>query len=196
MGRLALIARYAPAMTSICIFCGSSPGARPTYRDTAVAMGTAIAERGIGLVYGGAKRGTMGVIADAVLEAGGTAVGILPGTLADRELAHPGLTELHLVDSLAERKDKMAELSDAFAILPGGCGTLDELFEVVTWAQLGLHDKPIGILNIEGYYDHLLAFLDTCVTEGFLSQAHRDLLTVATTPNALLDALRPADRTH
>jgi hypothetical protein len=176
-------------VTSICIFCGSKPGARPAYREAAVAIGTLLAQRGVRLVYGGAQRGTMGMVADAVLEAGGVAVGILPSTLADQELAHTGLTELHIVDSLAERKDKMAAMSDGFAVLPGGCGTLDELFEVVTWAQLGLHEKPIGILNLEGYYDHLLGFLDTCVAERFLSQQHRDMLRVATTPTELLDAM-------
>jgi uncharacterized protein (TIGR00730 family) len=176
-------------MKRVCVYCGSNPGARPDYAEAATALARTLAERGVGLVYGGANVGVMGVIASAVLEAGGEAIGVLPRKLRAKELAHSGLTELHMVDSMHERKALMVELADGFVALPGGTGTLDELFETMTWSQLGLHNKPMGLLNVSGYYDHLLAFLDHVVGERFLRGEHRDMLLVANEPGALLDAM-------
>ena len=154
----------------VCIFCGSRPGARPEYAAAARALGQLLAARQIGLVYGGASVGIMGVLADAVMEAGGTVDGVIPDSMVERELAHPGITRVHQVRSMHERKALMARLSDGFVALPGGAGTLDELFEILTWAQLGIHSKPIGLLDVGGYWQPLLAFLRHAVGEGFISQ--------------------------
>lgn len=162
----------------ICVFCGASPGRTAAYRDLAEAVGRGLAERGIGVVYGGGRVGLMGALADAALSAGGEVTGVIPRRLVDRELAHPGLTELHVVGSLHERKAKMAELADGFVALPGGLGTLEELSEVASWAQLELHAKPIGLLGAGGYWTPLLAWLDQAVEEGFISASHRRLLQV------------------
>jgi uncharacterized protein (TIGR00730 family) len=176
-------------MRRVCVYAGSNPGSHPAYADGARALGAELAARDIGLVYGGGKVGLMGVIADTVLAAGGEAIGVMPQALIDREIGHPRLTELKVVDSMHERKAQMAELSDAFVALPGGIGTLEELIEVYTWSQLGIHDKACGVLNVRGYYDGLAAFLDHAVQEGFLRAQHRAVLTVAEDPADLLDAL-------
>lgn len=174
----------------VCVFTGSSIGFHPEYAAAGRELGRLLAARGVDLVYGGARVGLMGVIADAVMQAGGRVVGVIPSALAEKEVAHTGLTNLHVVSSMHERKAKMAELSDAFIALPGGLGTLEELFEVLTWGQLGLHDKPCGLLNVAGYYDHLLAFVDHAVGEGFLRRAHVDMITIADSPTELLDRLK------
>lgn len=173
----------------VCVFCGSSSGARDSYAGAARATGRALVSRGLGLVYGGGNVGLMGVLADAVLEAGGEAIGVIPRALKLREVAHEGLTRLDVVDSMHERKARMADLADAFVALPGGLGTLEELFEVATWAQLGVHEKPCGLLDVDGYWDGLRSFLDRAVEERFLRPEHRDLLVVADDPDAMLDAL-------
>jgi uncharacterized protein (TIGR00730 family) len=173
----------------ICVFCGSSSGRGDAYRQAAATLGRLMAERGIGLVYGGASVGTMGVVADAAVDAGGEVVGVIPQALVDREVAHQGLTDLRVVRDMHERKATMADLSDGFIALPGGAGTMEELFEVWTWAQLGLHAKPIGLLDVAGFYDPLGAMLDHMVTEGFLSAANRDLVTFEADPVALLDRI-------
>jgi uncharacterized protein (TIGR00730 family) len=175
-------------MRRVCVFCGSSPGRKPAYLEAARAMGRALARRGIGLVYGGGHVGLMGAVADAALAAGGEVVGVIPRGLQLRELAHEGLTTLHVVGSMHERKARMAELADGFVALPGGMGTLEELAEILTWAQLGLHARPCGLLDVAGYYDPLVAFLDRAVEEGFVRPDHRRLLVVAQDPDALLDA--------
>ncbi len=177
-------------MKRLCVFCGSSPGARPAYRDVAADLGRSLARSGLGLVFGGSKVGLMGVVADAVLEAGGEAVGIIPRALEKKELAHTGLTELRVVSSMHERKQQMADLADGFIALPGGMGTIEELTEVLTWAQLGLHRKPCGLLNVEGYYDRFIGFLDHAVAERFVTPAHRSMIVVASTPGELIDAFR------
>lgn len=159
---------------TICVYCGSSDGVREVYRATARELGTAMAEAGFGLVYGGAHVGLMGVVADAVLAAGGEAVGVIPQQLVDREVAHGGLTELHVVQTMHERKHKMAELADAFIALPGGYGTLDELCEVLGWSQLGLHRKPVILLDTEQYWQPLFAMFDRAVEEGFLQRKNRN----------------------
>ncbi|HJL16782.1 MAG TPA: TIGR00730 family Rossman fold protein [Sandaracinaceae bacterium LLY-WYZ-13_1] len=163
-------------MSRICVYCGSADGTRPDYRAAAERVGRTLARRGLGLVYGGASVGTMGAMADAALDAGGEVTGIIPRSLVDREVAHPELTELHVVEGMHERKALMTALSDAFLTLPGGHGTLDELFECVTWKQLGLHDGPIGLWNVAGYWDPLLAMLARAGEEGFVRPAHRGLL--------------------
>ena len=173
-------------MRRICVFCGASPGRGEGYRDLAGAVGRGLAERGIGVVYGGGRVGLMGALADAALAAGGEVVGVIPRRLVDRELAHPGLTELHIVGSLHERKARMAELADGFIALPGGLGTLEELSEVASWAQLDLHAKPIGLLGRDGYWAPLMAFLDRAVEEGFISTDHRRLLQVDADLDTLL----------
>ena len=173
----------------ICVFCGSSPGARPAYLAAARELGELLAARGIGLVYGGASVGLMGELADAVLAAGGEAIGVIPGRLLDREIAHAGLTELHVVETMHERKALMAELSDAFVMLPGGAGTLDEFFEALTWRQLGLHSKPLALLDVDGFVGPLLALADHLVAEGFVLPEFRALLLVERDPAALLDRL-------
>jgi uncharacterized protein (TIGR00730 family) len=171
----------------VCVFCGSSTGTGPGYRDAADHVGRRLAERGIGLVYGGARVGTMGVIADAALAAGGWVTGVIPQSLVDREVAHNGVDDLHVVADLHERKALMASLSDAFVALPGGAGTLEELFEVFTWAQLGLHDKPIALLDVDGYWQPMLRFLDHMAEQGFLKAEYRDMLIVHTDVDAVLD---------
>ncbi|MDQ0440232.1 uncharacterized protein (TIGR00730 family) [Kaistia dalseonensis] len=171
----------------VCVFCGSSEGFRPEYRQTAIALGRAIALRGDELVYGGSKVGLMGAVADAVLAAGGKAIGVIPTALRDKEIAHQGLTELHIVGSMHERKAMMADLSGGFVALPGGIGTLEELFEIWTWAQLGYHEKPVGVLNVSGFYGKLLAFLDDQSAEGFVRREHRDMLIVEEDPVRLLE---------
>jgi uncharacterized protein (TIGR00730 family) len=164
------------AIRSVCVFCGASSGNDPAYVTAAAVVGERLAVRGIRLVFGGGHRGLMGAVADAAVAAGGEAVGVIPQGLVDRELAHTGLTELRVVESLHERKALMAELSDAFLALPGGLGTLEELAEVLSWAQLDLHAKPIGLLDVAGYFADLEAFLDHAVAEGFVTERHRRLL--------------------
>lgn len=176
-------------MQRICVFCGSYPGARPAYLEAARQMGTVLAQRGIGLVYGGGHVGLMGATADAVLEHGGEVIGIIPQALVDRELAHKGLTELRVVNSMHERKAMMADLADAFIALPGGFGTFEEFFEVLTWGQLGFHRKPCSFLNIEHYYDPLLSLFNHAVSEGFVDARHRSLIVVADTPDHLLELI-------
>jgi len=177
------------ALRRVCVFCGSKPGGRPEYADAARALGETLAALGIDLVYGGGKVGLMGIVADAVLAAGGEVIGVIPDHMSDREIAHFGLTDLRIVASMHERKALMYELSDGFAALPGGLGTLEELFEITTWSQLGLHAKPTGLLDVGGFYGPLVAFLDQLVTEGFVSPRHRALLRVASEPAALLERL-------
>jgi uncharacterized protein (TIGR00730 family) len=173
----------------VCVYAGSNPGSDPAYAEGARALAATMAERGIGLVYGGGKVGLMGVLADTILAAGGEAIGVMPQALVDREIGHRDLTELHVVASMHERKALMADLSDAFVAVPGGIGTLEELIEVYTWSQLGIHDKGCGVLNVRGYYEALAAFLDHAVEEGFLRPQHRAVLTVADDPGELLDRL-------
>lgn len=163
-------------MKRICVFCGSSAGARPAYAHAAGSVGRMLAARGIGLVYGGGKVGLMGVVADAVMAAGGEVIGVIPEALMRREVGHGGLTELHVVGSMHERKARMADLSDGFIALPGGYGTFEEFFEVLTWSQLGIHPKPCGLLNVGGFYDPLLAMADHAVREEFVRPAHRALI--------------------
>jgi uncharacterized protein (TIGR00730 family) len=176
-------------MRRLCVFAGSSSGARPEYRAAAGELGRALAARGIGVVYGGARVGLMGVLADAALAAGGEVVGVIPAALVAKEVAHTGLSDLRVVGSMHQRKALMSDLADAFIALPGGWGTLEELFEVLTWAQLGLHRKPCGILNVHGYFDGLLAFLSHTIGEGFVRHEYAAMVTVAATPDALLDRL-------
>ncbi len=178
---------------NICVYCGSSPGRGPGYSAVAQRFGRALVARGFGLIYGGGRVGLMGVIADAVLEAGGTVVGVIPQALAALEVAHRGLTELIVTESMHARKMAMAERADAFVALPGGIGTLEELFEVWTWTQLGFHDKPCGLLNVDGYFDHLVQFLDHAVREQYLKREHRGILVVENEPEALLDALAASE---
>ena len=177
----------------VCVFCGSSPGVRPGYREAAERFGAALVERGLGLVYGGASVGLMGVVADTVLAGGGDVIGVIPRSLVAHDLAHSGVADMRVVETLHERKALMAELSDAFAALPGGPGTLDELAEVITWAQLGLHTKPIGLLDVEGYFTTLLAFLDHAADEGFMEIEDRDLILVDDHAGRLLDRLTAHD---
>lgn len=176
-------------MESICIFCGSSTGNRSIYQEAAQAMGEAIARRGLSLVYGGGNVGLMGMVADAALAAGGEVIGVIPKFLVDKEIAHNGLTQLHVVDSMHDRKALMTELADAFIALPGGYGTLEEFCEILTWAQLGLHQKPQGLLNVEGYYDPLLQLFDRAVTEDFLRSELRSLVLESSSSEDLLDLL-------
>ncbi len=192
----------------VCVFCGSKYGVRPEYTEAARAMGTALAAGGIGLVYGGGSIGLMGVVADAVLDAGGEVIGVIPDHMSDREIAHYGVTDLrvvgsmherkvahrglsalHVVETMHQRKARMAELADGFVALPGGLGTLEELFEITTWSQLGLHAKPTGLLDVAGFYTPLVRFLDQLVIEGFVAERHRRLLRVADKPAALLERL-------
>jgi uncharacterized protein (TIGR00730 family) len=173
----------------ICVFCGSSPGRGNAYLAAAAALGQTLAEAGFGLVYGGASVGTMGALADAVLPANGEVHGVIPAQLVERELAHPGLTELIEVSDMHRRKATMAELADAFVALPGGAGTLEEFFEVWTWSLLGLHHKPVGLLDVGGYFEKLWAMLDAMVHEGFLRAEHRDALQTDSDPRALLTKL-------
>ena len=174
-------------LKSLCVYCGSSPRRDAAYAETARSLAQTMVERGIRLVYGGASVGIMGAVADEVLRLGGEAVGVIPEALMRKELAHASLTELHVTPSMHARKTLMAELADAFVALPGGIGTFEEIFEVCTWAQLGFHGKPCGLLNVAGYYDRLVAFLDHAADERFVRREQRDMLVVATDPASLLD---------
>ena len=171
------------SIASVCVFCGASTGSHPAYREAAQALGRALAERKLTLVYGGGAVGLMGIVADAALAAGGEVIGIIPQSLKDKEIGHAGLTRLEVVDGMHARKARMAELSDAFI------ATLEELFEVWTWGQLGYHGKPLGLLEVNGFYSKLTGFLDHIVGEGFVRPAHRDMLQVSQSPHNLLDAL-------
>lgn len=173
-------------MQRICVYCGSSPGARPVYAEAARELAAALVDNGIELVYGGASIGIMGVIADRVLELGGRVHGVIPEFLKAKEIAHTGVTELHVVASMHDRKTTMAALSDGFIALPGGYGTLEEIIEIVTWGQLRFHDKPCGLLNVDGYFDPLLAYLDHAVSEGFLKTRNRRMLMTETRAAALI----------
>ncbi len=175
-------------MKRVCVNCGSSPGARPEYVRSARSLGKTLAENEIDLVYGGAEVGLMGAVADAVLEGGGSVIGVIPEFLDDR-VGHDHLSELYIVNNMHERKEKMSTLSDGFIAAPGGMGTLEEIFEVLTWAQLGLHGKPCGFLNVEGYYDHLLRFLDHATDQRFINQTHRDMVLVDGAPDALIQKM-------
>jgi hypothetical protein len=179
-------------MRRVCVFCGSKAGGRPVYADGARRLGEVLVAHGLGVVFGGGHIGLMGVVADAVLAAGGEAVGVIPQALVDKELAHDRLTALHVVATMHQRKALMADLSDAFVALPGGLGTLEELFETWTWAQLELHAKPCGLLNVAGFYDPLVAFLDHAVRERFLKPPHRSLLIVESDAGVLVDRLARA----
>lgn len=180
-------------MNRVCVFCGSSVGVNPAYAAAATQMGTLLATRGIGLVYGGGNVGLMGVIADAALAAGGEVIGVIPRALADREVAHTGLADLRVVDSMHSRKAMMAELSDAFVAMPGGVGTFEEFFEAITWTQLGLHRKACGLLNVDGFYSPLVTFIDQAVTKGFIRPVHRTAIVVDDDPSRLLDTLSTID---
>lgn len=175
------------AMKTICVYCGSNSGKLPQYREAARILGHELAVRGIGLVYGGAGIGVMGAIADAVLEKGGEVFGVIPSALATREVAHGGLTELFVVNSMHERKAKMAEMSDGFVALPGGWGTIEEIFEMLTWGQLGLHKKPCGLLNTSSYYDHLFIFLEHAISQHFVKAEFRPMIIMDQSAAALLD---------
>jgi uncharacterized protein (TIGR00730 family) len=177
-------------MRRVCVFCGSRPGARPEYVAAAKALGEAIARQGAGLVYGGASVGVMREIADAALAVGGEVIGVIPRALVDREVAHHGLTELRVVDTMHVRKATMAELSDGFVALPGGFGTLDELFEILTWAQLGMHAKPVGLVNVCGFWEPLVRLLEHMVKEGFIPEDQLGLLLVENDPRALLAKMK------
>jgi uncharacterized protein (TIGR00730 family) len=176
-------------MQRVCVFCGSSPGARPAYADATAEVARLLAGQGIGVVYGGGHVGLMGVLADSAMAAGGEVIGVMPQALVDREIGHTEISELRVVGSMHERKALTADLSDAFIALPGGAGTLEELFEVYTWAQLGLHDKPCGLLDIEDYFSGLVGFLDHAVDERFLREEHRAMLIVEREPRRLIERL-------
>jgi len=176
-------------MRRVCVFCGSSPGARPAYAAAAQALGAAVAAEGLGLIYGGANVGLMKVVADAALAAGGEVIGVIPESLMARELGHPGLSALHIVPSMHARKALMADHADAFIALPGGFGTFEEFFEVVTWTQLGLHRKRCGLLNVEGFYDPLLALVDRASGAGFIKPQNRTIVMADADPARLLDRL-------
>lgn len=175
-------------MRALCVYCGSNPGRREIYAAAAEALGRTLAAKGIGLVYGGAAKGLMGRLADAVLAAGGEVQGVIPHALMKKEIAHPALTQLHVVNTMHERKALMADLSDGFVALPGGFGTLEEIVEIVTWAQLRFHEKPCGLLNVDRYFTHLLAYLEHAEEEGFLKPEHRRMLVVEEEPEALIAA--------
>lgn len=184
-----------PKLKRICVFCGSSVGLRPAFATAARELGGTLAERGLGVVFGGGKVGLMGVLADAALAAGGEAIGVIPEALVAREIGHNGLTRLHVVRSMHERKTLMADLADAFIALPGGYGTFEEFFEAVTWTQLGIHQKPCGLLNVDGYYDALLELLVGAVADGFIRETNRSLVLDAPDVSSLLaklEAFRPA----
>jgi uncharacterized protein (TIGR00730 family) len=176
-------------MQRVCVFCGSSPGARPAYAEATAEVARLLAGEGIGVVYGGGHVGLMGVLADTLMAEGGEAIGVMPQALVDREIGHTGISELRVVGSMHQRKALMADLSDAFIALPGGAGTLEELFEVYTWSQLGLHDKPCGLLDVEDYFSGLVGFLDHAVDERFLREEHRAMLIVEREPRALIERL-------
>ena len=176
-------------MKRVCVFCGSNAGIRAEYGIAAQGLATVLARRGLGLVYGGGNIGLMGMLADSMLEAGGEVIGVIPQSLVAKEVAHHDVTELRVVDTMHQRKALMNELSDAFIALPGGFGTLDEFFEILTWSQLGIHAKPSGLLNVSGYYDSLLAMLDHAVAERLLRPAHRELVIAATDADSLVQRL-------
>jgi uncharacterized protein (TIGR00730 family) len=178
------------AISSLCVFCGSSPGRDPDYLDAAKSLGLLLAGEGITLVYGGASIGLMGELADASLYHGGKVVGVIPDFMRTKEIAHAGLSDMIVVDSMHARKAKMADLADGFIALPGGMGTLEEFCEVVTWAQLGLHRKPCGLLNVKNFYNPLIAFLDSMAAEGFVYDKHRGLILAESKPENLLKAMR------
>lgn len=173
----------------ICVFCGSNEGREPSYKRAAIELGALIAKRGYGTVYGGAKDGLMGAVADGALAAGGEVIGVLPAKLRDLEVDHPNLSELHIVDSMHERKGLMAELSDAFISLPGGIGTFEETFEIWTWTQLGIHRKPLALYNVNGFYSKLEDFLDHVTKERFVRSVHREMMFSETDPDRLIDRL-------
>jgi hypothetical protein len=177
-------------MRAICVYCGSSDGARLLYAEAAKAFGRALVKADLALVYGGGKVGLMGVIANEVMAAGGRAIGVIPELLVNKEVGHDGLTELHVVPDMHQRKKMMADLSDAFVAMPGGAGTLEELFEVFTWAQLGYHQKPVAVLNIDGFYDPLVSMLRHTVDEGFMQQKYFDILQIDADPEALIGKLQ------
>ena len=176
-------------MKSICVFCGSNAGTKPEYAEAAKQLGYLLVENDIRLIFGGGNVGLMGIIADAVLEKGGEAIGVIPHFLMEKEVGHTGLTEMKLVDTMHQRKELMADLSDAFITMPGGIGTMEEFFEIFTWGQLGLHPKPFGMLNVVGYYDHLLAFFENMVQERFLSDSNYKMLYAHHEPATLLQQL-------
>lgn len=176
-------------MQRICVFCGSKTGNDVRYAELATELGRLMVERGIGLVFGGGSVGLMGVVADAVLDAGGKVIGVIPERLATKELLHPRVSDMRVVDGMHARKALMAELSDGFIALPGGLGTFEELFEVITWSQLGFHRKNIGLLDVAGFFDPLVRMIDHAIQEGFVQAAHRDLIVVEERPDALLDRL-------
>lgn len=176
-------------VSRVCVFCGASHGGRPEYSMAAFALGRGIAARGMTLVYGGGRAGLMGAVADAALAAGGKVIGVITTLLKDRELGHTGLTNLHIVDSMHERKSMMAEQADAFIALPGGLGTLDEIFEILAWAQLGIHSKPVGLLNTLGYYEPLMAFLDQADREKFLRLNHRTQVLFESDADVMLERI-------
>lgn len=183
-------------LSNICVFCGSSPGRGGVYAAAARALAARLVAEQLGLVYGGGSIGLMGIVADTVLSLGGRVIGVIPHSLQIREVGHTALTELHVVDTMHQRKKLMADRSDAFIAMPGGYGTFEEFLEIVTWLQLGIHAKPCGLLNVHGYYDKLLDFLDHAVAEEFLRPANRQLIVTADTPEALLAALRTAHIPH
>ena len=173
----------------LCVFCGSNPGQNPRYREAAEALAAELAARGWGMVYGGGKVGMMGTVADAAIAGGCEVLGVIPKALEQKELGHTGITRLEIVASMHERKQRMAELADAFVALPGGLGTLEEIFETLTWAQLGIHAKPCAFLNVEGYYDPLLEFIDRAVSQRYVRPEHRRMIVVESSPAALLDRI-------
>lgn len=180
----------AKKILSVCVYCGSSSGINPVYSDVAKALGRALVKQNLSLVYGGGHVGLMGIVADAVLEAGGDVTGVIPKALMDTEVGHDHLTRLLVVKDMHERKALMAEHADGFITMPGGIGTLEELFETLTWAQLGFHEKPIGLLNVAGFYDPLIEFLNHQTSQGFLRAEHKDLLLVETEPDSLIEQLK------
>lgn len=185
-------------MNRLAVYCGSSPGGDPAYAVAAQSLGKEMAARGIGLVFGGGRVGLMGVIADAVLDAGGEVIGVIPAALEEKELAHRGCTALHVVSTMHERKALMADFAKGFIAMPGGFGTLEEIFEMLTWGQLGYHTRPCGFLNISGFYDRLFEFLDHCVARRFVTPVHRDMIIAADDPARLLDGMQafvPPDQT-
>ncbi len=185
-----------PTIRRVCVYCGSSPGHRPVHQETATALGHVLAAAGIELVYGGGRTGLMGAVADAVLDVGGRVTGVIPVGLLDREVAHQGLTELVRVDSMHDRKAVMFDLADAFVVLPGGLGTLEELTETATWSQLGMHAKPMVVVDVEGYWSGLWQILDRSVTEGFMKEANREIPVAVSTVNEVIPALTRYRRSH
>ncbi len=176
-------------MNRICVFCGSKTGSEPLFLEMAIRLGQVLAERGLDLVYGGASIGLMGAVADSVIAGGGKVVGVIPEAMSSKEVAHDGLTEMHVVSSMHERKSMMARLADAFVALPGGFGSFEELLEMITWAQLGIHRKPVGILNVSGYYDPLIQLFERAIEEGFIKPRNRQLFVIEREPDRLLQTL-------